>query len=91
MPAVIRLGDLSAGVHPSPTANVAASTNVFVNSKGAHRQGDAWLPHSFPLHARTTAVGSLTVYVNSKQLARTGDLLTCGDKCGVGSTNVFSG
>lgn len=91
MPAVVRLGDLSQGVHPSPTPNNQASTNVFVNSRGAHRMGDSWLPHGTPPHPRVTAAGSSTVYVNGKRLARVGDLLSCGDRAGQGSSNVFSG
>jgi len=47
MPAVVRLGDNSCGhgCFP-PRPNVEASPNVFVNSKGAHRLGDAWAVHS---------------------------------------------
>jgi uncharacterized Zn-binding protein involved in type VI secretion len=91
MPAIVRFGDLSAGLDAPPTQNIEASTNVFVNSKGVHRNGDAWAPHGVPPHGRVTIGGSNTVYVNGRKVARIGDAISCGDIAGQGSSNVFSG
>lgn len=94
MPAVVRLGDTCTGHgdYP-PRANVSASTDVFINGKGAHRVGDGWGVHcnSTPVcHAGTQATGSPTVFVNGKPLARVGDSIDCGSVNAVGSPNVFA-
>ena len=89
MAGVVRLADLSAGLDATSTPNIQASTDVFVNNKGVHRTGDAWTPHGVPLHGRVTVGGSPNVYVNGKKVARIGDLISCGDIAGQGSTNVF--
>jgi uncharacterized Zn-binding protein involved in type VI secretion len=91
MPKVIRLGDLSAGLDGAPTPCITASVNVFTNSVGTHRKTDSWAPHGIPIHGRTTIVGSSTVFVNGKAIARTGDAISCGDVCGNGSSNVYAG
>lgn len=89
MPAIVRFGDLSAGIDAFPTAASTASTNVFVNNKGVHRNGDMWIPHGVPLHSRISVGGSLNVFVNNKRVMRVGDSISCNDKAGQGSLNVF--
>lgn len=94
MPAVARLGDKCSGhgCFP-PRANNSASSDVFVNSIGAHRVGDGWLPHKCKknIHASTLAEGSSTVFVNNKALGRIGDDVACGSAIAQGSSDVFSG
>ena len=97
MPAVVRLGDLSAG-HPHcyPTRpNTEASPNVFVNNKGAHRLGDAWAVHGacpdHTPHGGAASSGSGSVYVNGKPVCRIGDAISCGDTMAQGSGDVFAG
>jgi uncharacterized Zn-binding protein involved in type VI secretion len=77
----------------SSRANIGGSSNVFVNNKGAHRQGDSWASHNCgpSSHSGICARGSNTVYVNNKQLARMTDSISCGSTCGFGSGNVYSG
>ena len=94
MPAVARLNDTCTGegCFP-PRMNDSASGNVFVNNKGAHRQGDHWVVHCCGLscHDAVLSAGSSTVYVNNKQLGRVGDQIACGSVVAVGSGNVFAG
>jgi uncharacterized Zn-binding protein involved in type VI secretion len=94
MPAVVRLADLCSGHHCyPPRPNVAASTDVFVNRLGAHRQTDAWARHccGVACHASVTAGGSGSVFVNGLPLARIGDPVACGSICAQGSHNVYAG
>lgn len=76
-----------------PRPNATASRNVFVNSRGAHRQTDMWESHCCGLecHPGSTARGSSTVYVNSLQLARIQDPVDCGSAIMTGSHNVYAG
>lgn len=96
MPAVSRLGDncTGHGCWP-PRPSTGASPNVRVNGIAAHRQGDAWAPHTCPTipetHASVLAAGSTTVRVNGKQLARIGDPVACGSTVAQGSASVFAG
>ena len=96
MPAVTRLGDdcTGHGCWP-PRPSVAGSPNVYVNSRAAHRQGDAWAAHTCPdlpeTHASVLAAGSATVFANGKQLGRIGDPVACGSSVAEGSGNVFAG
>lgn len=95
MPKATRLGDNDTG-HDScpPTALVTASSDVFINGKGAGRVGDTYAPHSCVDHASHTgsiASGSSSVYVNGKQAGRIGDSVSCGGSVAVGSNNVFIG
>lgn len=94
MPAITRLGDLSAGHGGFPARpNIQASTNVFTNNKGVHRQGDAWAIHCSgdSCHGGVLLQGSTTVFVNGKQCSRIGDTISCADTVGQGSPNTFSG
>src|SRR4051812_37570676 len=84
MPGAARLGDKAqvaadahgcpACPHPAVGPITAASTDVFINSRGAARQDDMGLhavccgPNTFSI-----AKGSATVYVNGKPLARMND------------------
>lgn len=92
--AVVRLGDICTGhfCFP-PRTSITASTNVFVNGKGAVRVGDAWAVHvcDTDFHAGIQIGGSSTVLVNGKPLARIADAINCGSFCAMGSTNVFAG
>lgn len=95
MPAVSYLGAMSTG-HGSfpPRGNSQASSNVFVNGIGVHRQGDAWPTHcnaTPTCHAGTLAAGSGSVFVNGKAIARIGDPTSCGDAVAEGSGDVFAG
>ena len=96
MPAVARLADLCTGHGCWPARpNAEGSPDVFVNRRPAHRQQDAWLPHTCPdipeTHASVQAAGSRTVYVNGRQLARIGDPVACGSAVATGSPDVFAG
>lgn len=95
MPAVARLSDpcTGHGCFP-PRGNSGASSNVFVNGRGAHRQGDAYPPHACPgcaPHSGALAGGSSTVFVNGKPLGRIGDAVSCGGSVAAGSSNVSAG
>lgn len=96
MPAVSRLGDQGSG-HGCwpPRPNTEASGDVFINGIGAHRQGDAWAPHTCPsipeTHSSVLASGSSTVYCNGKQISRVTDPVACGSTVAEGSPDVFAG
>jgi len=94
MPAVHRLRDICTGhgCFP-PRPNISASSNVIVNSRGWHRRNDGWKKHCCgkSCHASTTAQGSTSVFVNSRQAVRIGDPVKCGSAAGTGSPNVFCG
>ena len=89
-----RLMDISSGhgCHP-PQKAILASTNVLINSRGAHRQGDLWSLHccGSNCHLGTLTIGSTTVLVNGKGLGRVGDPINCGSIVMTGSTNVLAG
>ena len=95
MPKVTRLGDLGSGHDACPSRELAtASNNVFANGRGVGRLGDSYVPHSCPdhlPHVGAIAVGSETVFVNKKRLARIGDGIDCGGAVAEGSPNIFSG
>jgi len=94
MPAVTRLGDICSGhgCFP-PRENDQASTDVFVNGIGTHRDGDHWVTHCCgdSCHDSILASGSSTVFVNGKQASRVGDPVACGSVSAQGSPNVFFG
>jgi uncharacterized Zn-binding protein involved in type VI secretion len=91
---VCRLGDKCSGhgCFP-PRPNDQASSNVFVNGIGTHRQTDHWPIHCCgdTCHTSNLAKGSSTVYVNGLQLGRIGDPVACGSAVAQGSPNVFAG
>lgn len=90
---VARLGDMSTGHFPFPARpNDQASTNVFANGIGVHRQGDHWVVHCAPIcHDGRLQKGSKSVFTNSKQTGRVSDPIDCGDIVATGSPNVFIG
>jgi len=71
---------------------IGGSVNVFANSKGVVRHGDAVQPHDDGIHRAnpTMVAGSRRVFVNSIAVVNQGDLATCGHAIS-GSTNVFVG
>jgi len=87
MPGITRKGQDAAG-----GVLVGGSGNVFVNSKGAVRQGDLVAAHGKPPHAPSPVmVGkSGTVFVNGIGVCRQGDAASCGHPAS-GSGNVFAG
>lgn len=91
---ITRKGDLSSG-HECwfPTMGISASVNVFVNKRGAHRQGDKLKGHicDKKYHMDTMAKGSLTVRVNKKSVMRIGDLNAPGGVMAQGSHTVLAG
>ncbi|MBQ7577246.1 MAG: PAAR domain-containing protein [Synergistaceae bacterium] len=95
MPPAARLNDICTG-HADwpPRENIQASPNVFVNSRGWHRQGDSWAVHcnSIPeCHGGVLASGSKSVFVNKKQAGRIGAPVSCGSNVATSSPNVFAG
>ena len=94
MPAVVRLGDEGTGhdCYP-PRVNDDASTNVFVNGRGVHREQDHWVEHTCGdnTHDGVLQTGSSTVFVNGRPAARIGDPISCGSVAAQGSSNVFFG
>jgi len=98
MPGVCTQGDICSGHGCYPPRQVIAwSANVFVNSKGWHRQFDGLGPHSdccvknCPTHISMSAKGSSQVYVNGRQAMRIGDPVACGSAMATGSNNVYCG
>jgi uncharacterized Zn-binding protein involved in type VI secretion len=94
MPAVTRLGDVCSGHGCFPArVNDEASTDVFINGIGVHRQGDHWVTHCCgpTCHDGVLQTGSSTVFVNGKAAARIGDIISCGSISAQGSPSVFFG
>ena len=89
MPAAIRFGDLCKGHAPCPPRpNDEASSNVFINSLGAHRKFDHWTVHC--THDSYAAEGSPNVFTNGRPQCREDDLVACGSLMGITkSPNVF--
>ena len=78
MPGVVRKGDLGSGHDGHPgTISDECSDNVFVNGKGAVREGDKLIPHGHPREAKCC---SKTVFVNGKGVVRLGDCIECEKK-----------
>jgi len=93
--AVARLADNCSGhgCFP-PRPNIAASSNVIINGKGAQRVGDGYVVHCCPdkgCHDGVASSGSGTVFVNGQPLVRVGDAVSCGSTVAEGSGNVFCG
>lgn len=90
-----RLNDKNTGHDAcAPAVLIAASENVFINGKGAGRQGDAYASHgcvAHPSHSGVIAGGSSSVFINGKPAARVGDAVSCGGSVAKGSDNVFIG
>ena len=95
MPAATRIGDADVA-HCSGMVRAQGSPNVYVNSIPWSRQGDNNTPHLLPApicpaHAAPIAVGSTTVFVNSKGAGRIGDAISGCTSVAAGSSNVFAG
>lgn len=96
MPPIFRANkDFSVGHCYSPRTCLAGSPDVIVNNSPAVRKTDPYgQVHSCNDDSHSmgvAATGSSTVFVNGFGVHRTGDLVSCGDTAGVGSSNVFAG
>ena len=95
MPAATRLNDNDTG-HDAcpPTALNVASSNVFINGRGAGRVNDSYVAHSCIAHGSHSGViasGSSTVFINGRPAGRIGDPVSCGGSVAEGRGNVFIG
>ena len=101
MPGVTRKDDVTTTGHgcSATTTVVGPSENVFCNTRGVERKGDPAAPHTIPNsatppvcvpHSAVINVGSSTVFVNNKAIARVGDSADAG-AITTGSSNVFAG
>jgi len=101
MPAVARQGDPTTTGHgcdstSTITGPTGTSAKVYVNGIAVECQGDPVAPHTIPSgrgcvsHSAVINVGSGTVKVGGKSLARVGDS-TDGGAITAGSPNVFAG
>jgi len=93
MPGAARLTDICTG-HGCwpPRANASASSDVFANSLGAHRVGDAWQAHCCPgsgCHGGVLAAGSPNIFANGRAWGRCGDPVSCGSSVATCSGNVI--
>lgn len=96
MPSIFRANiDLSQGHCYGPRLCLTGSTDVFVNGYSPVRQTDAYnQTHNCNDDSHNMGValqGSTTVFINGLGVHRTGDAVTCGDKAGQGSPDVFAG
>jgi uncharacterized Zn-binding protein involved in type VI secretion len=79
---------------PANHSTAAGSSNVFTNSIGNVRHGDAMITHPYPgpcctPHAPTCSTHSTNVFINGKGAMRKGDVFG-GDHVAItGSSNVF--
>lgn len=81
------------GCWPS-RSNDQASSDVFVEGKGVHRQSDHWATHCCPnvgCHDSLLGKGSSTVYTNGRQTGRVNDPILCGSMIMTGASTVFAG
>jgi len=98
MAPVARIGDSIATGHgcDGTTTLTGPSTNVFANNLGVERQGDPTVVHRLTgkgcsvTHTAAINVGSGTVFVNNKAIARIGDSADAGSITS-GSPSVFAG
>ena len=96
MPAAARQGDPGV-THCSGFRIASASSDVYVNNRGAARRGDSSTPHLLPKgkkcppHTSTISTGSSTVFVNNRSMARLGDGFTGCTRVAGGSSDVFVG
>jgi len=101
MPAVARQGDPTTTGHGCDATSTVvgptgAGANVYVNGIAVECQGDPVAPHTIPsgrrcvAHSAVINVGSGTVKVGGKSLARVGDSTDAG-AITAGSSTVFAG
>lgn len=98
MPAIARIGDVSAGHGCFPPTNLAQTyaTKTYFNGKLAAVVDPTtqFAPHSCGqnTHAgitRSVSSGSSKTFIEGKPVARIGDNIACGDACAEGSPNSF--
>ena len=96
MPAVSRIGDLDVP-HCSGMVRATGSSDVFVNTRSAVRQGDINTVHKIPVgdkcenHTGAVITGSRSVFINGRGAGRVGDELVNCTEIAQGSENVFAG
>jgi uncharacterized Zn-binding protein involved in type VI secretion len=95
MPAATRIGDADVP-HCSGMTRAEGSPSVFVNSIPWSRQGDNNTVHLLPgapcpAHSAPIAVGSTSVFVNTRGAGRIGDAISSCTSVAAGSPNVFAG
>ncbi|MBQ3442361.1 MAG: PAAR domain-containing protein [Selenomonadaceae bacterium] len=90
-----RLGDLNTGHDAcAPRDLITASTDCFINGRGAGRVGDIYAPHScieHPPHNDNIAAGSGSVFINGRSAGRIGDAVAIGGSVAQGSEDVWIG
>ena len=96
MAGVVRMGDVSTGHGTWPSRpNIQASSDVFVNGLGVHRNGDAWAIHcdNLPIchSGELVTPATRTVFANGLPIGSVGDQISCADVVATGSTNVIVG
>ena len=80
-----------------PAISRTGSSDVFVNTRPAVRQGDINTVHVFPKgdkcppHTGAVKSGSSSVFINGRGAGRVGDGLVQCTSIAQGSTNVFAG
>jgi len=104
MPSVVRAGDKSSGHHCYPPQDAEChpyGSNVFVNSRSAHKVGDPWGSHCCPNAGCHTGVlreldltahdwKFISVFINNKPITLVGMRTGCGAVAMIGSPNVFA-
>lgn len=95
MPAATRQGDYCTGHDACPAVPlVGCSPDVFINGKGAGREGDWYTAHGCVVHSShsdTIEQGSATVFINGIPAGRVGDPVILEGSVRDGSSNVFIG
>lgn len=96
MPAAARRGDRNIP-HCSAHTMSSGSSDVFVNARGACRQGDSTVSHLIPqgrrcgVHAASVTSGSSSVFINGRAAATVGSRLSSCTAIAQGSSDVFIG
>lgn len=94
MKGTARVGDTCSG-HDSFSSRpcITGSSDVIINGKGVHRQGDSWASHDDgdSSHDGILIGGSSSVFTNGKSTGRCGDLISCGSTIATCSSNVLCG
>lgn len=86
---VCRLGDVCTGHHGSGAPSITGASSVFINGFPVNKVYDHWRKHEHTDPVLLT--GSTTVFVETLNMGRVGDLLSCGATVATGSDNVFCG
>lgn len=94
MTGVAKIGSISTGHDRFPPRPIiSGSNNVFINSVGASKIGDAWAVHcnDSSCHNCNQATGSSSVFVNGVGICCIGMSTGCGDSIATGSLDTFAG